>query len=93
MLVIGYVMGILLERRLCHDVHPNLAYRWFCPLGLQGKVPDHSTFSRCRHVNFQESDLLLTVFEATVERCMKEDLLLGGLCKQDPIRGGKRLEP
>ena len=23
----------------------NLAYRWFCRLGLEDKVPDHSTFS------------------------------------------------
>jgi hypothetical protein len=27
-------------------VHLNLAYRWFCRLGLDGQVPDHSTFSK-----------------------------------------------
>jgi transposase len=31
------------ERRLCEEVHLNLAYRWFCRLGLEGDVPDHST--------------------------------------------------
>jgi len=46
MLVIGYVMGIRSERRLCDEVHLNLAYRWFCRLGLDAKVPDHSTFSK-----------------------------------------------
>ncbi len=49
MLVVGYVMGIRSERRLCDEVHLNLAYRWFCRLGLNQKVPDHSTFSKYRH--------------------------------------------
>jgi transposase len=77
MLVIGYVMGIRSERRLCDEVHLNLAYRWFCRLGLEGKVPDHSTFSRYRHGKFRDSDLLRKVFEATVERCLKEELVSG----------------
>jgi transposase len=46
MLIIGYCMGIRSERRLCEEVHLNLAYRWFCRLGLDGAVPDHSTFSK-----------------------------------------------
>lgn len=46
MLIIGYCMGIRSERRLCDEVHLNLAYRWFCRLGLEGAVPDHSTFSK-----------------------------------------------
>ena len=50
MLIIGYCMGIRSERRLCEEVHLNLAYRWFCRLGLDGAVPDHSTFSKNRHV-------------------------------------------
>ncbi len=77
MLVIGYVMGIRSERRLCQEVHLNLAYRWFCRLGLDDKVPDHSSFSRYRHGKFRESDLLRRIFEATVERCLEEDLVSG----------------
>jgi len=49
MLIIGYCLGIRSERRLCDEVHLNLAYRWFCRLGLEGRVPDHSTFSKNRH--------------------------------------------
>jgi transposase len=49
MLLIGYCFGIRSERRLCDEVHLNLAYRWFCRLGLDGAVPDHSTFSKNRH--------------------------------------------
>src|SRR5262245_32019818 len=34
MLIVGYCFGIRSERRLCEEVHLNLAYRWFCSLGL-----------------------------------------------------------
>lgn len=57
MLIVGYCFGIRSERRLCEEVHLNLAYRWFCRLGLEGDVPDHSTFSKNRHGRFRESDL------------------------------------
>jgi transposase len=77
MLIVGYCMGIRSERRLCDEVHLNLAYRWFCRLGLDGKVPDHSTFSRNRHGRFRESDILRRLFEAVVERCLREGLVGG----------------
>jgi transposase len=77
MLIVGYCFGIRSERRLCEEVHLNLAYRWFCRLGLDGTVPDHSTFSKNRHGRFRESDLLRKVFETTVQRCIAEDLVGG----------------
>ena len=77
MLIIGYCMGIRSERRLCDEVHVNLAYRWFCGLGLEGDVPDHSTFSKNRHGRFRDSDLLRHLFETTVARCMAEGLVGG----------------
>src|ERR1700731_4908732 len=77
MLIVGYCFGIRSERRLCEEVHLNLAYRWFCRLGLDGTVPDHSTFSKNRHGRFRESDLLRKVFETTVQRCIDEGLVGG----------------
>src|SRR5512136_779205 len=77
MLIIGYCFGIRSERRLCEEVHLNLAYRWFCRLGLDGEVPDHSTFSKNRHGRFRESDLFRKLFETVVARCMKERLVGG----------------
>lgn len=77
MLIVGYCMGIGSERRLCEEVHLNLAYRWFCRLGLDGKVPDHSTFSRNRHGRFRQSDILRHLFETVVERCLSEGLVGG----------------
>jgi len=72
MLIVGYCYGIRSERRLCEEVHLNLAYRWFCRLGLEGGVPDHSTFSKNRHGRFRESDVFRHLFNAVVERCIAE---------------------
>src|SRR6187200_1296586 len=77
MLLVGYCFGIRSERRLCEEVHLNLAYRWFCQLGLEGQVPDHSTFSKNRHGRFRDSDLLRELFETTVRRCIEEGLVSG----------------
>src|SRR5271155_4508869 len=77
MLLVGYCYGIRSERRLCDEVHLNLGYRWFCRLGLDGDVPDHSTFSKNRHGRFRESDLLRHLFETVVRRCMAEGLVGG----------------
>src|SRR5580693_8203378 len=77
MLIVGYCFGIRSERRLCEEVHLNLAYRWFCQLGLDGEVPDHSTFSKNRHGRFRESDLLRRLFETVLQRCIDEGLVGG----------------
>jgi transposase len=77
MLIVGYCFGIRSERRLCDEVHLNLAYRWFCRLGLDGQVPDHSTFSKNRHGRFRDSDLLRRVFETVLQRCIREGLVGG----------------
>src|ERR1700738_2316941 len=77
MLLVGYCFGIRSDRRLCEEVHLNLAYRWFCRLGLDGEVPDHSTFSKNRHGRFRDCDLLRKLFETVVRRCMAEGLVEG----------------
>jgi len=77
MLLVGYCLGIRSERRLCEEVHLNLAYRWFCRLDLTDRVPDHSTFSKNRHGRFRDSDLLRHLFETTVARCIAEGLVSG----------------
>jgi transposase len=76
-LIVGYGFGIRSERRLCEEVHLNLAYRWFCRLGLDDDVPDHSAFSKNRHGRFRESDLLRKLFETVMARCMKEGIVGG----------------
>ena len=64
MLIIGYVFAIRSERQICREVQVNLAYRWFCDLGLEDAIPDHSAFSRARNDRFRESDIFRRVFDA-----------------------------
>src|SRR3979490_3312812 len=77
MLIVGYCSGIRSERRLCEEVHLNLAYRWFCRLGLDGRVPDHSTFSKNRHGRFRQSDLLRRAFPTVLRLCRGEGVERG----------------
>jgi IS5 family transposase len=77
MLIVGYCYGVRFERRLCEEVELHLAYRWFCRLDLDDKVPDHSTFSVNRHGRFRDSELLRHVFEAVVRACMDAGLVKG----------------
>src|SRR4029450_3071519 len=77
MLLIGYVFAIRSERALCREVQVNLAYRWFCGLSIEAKIPDHSAFSRARNERFRESDLLRHVFERVIEACLAAGLVGG----------------
>jgi transposase len=77
MLIVGYCYGIRFERRLCEEVELHLAYRWFCRLDLDDRVPDHSTFSVNRHGRFRDSNILRLLFEAVVRACMDAGLVKG----------------
>ena len=77
MLMIGYCYGIRSERRLCEEVQYNLAYRWFCRLGLEDDIPNHSSFSKNRHGRYRDSDIFRFVFETVVQRCIDEGLVKG----------------
>jgi transposase len=77
MLLVGCCYSIRSERRLCQEVKLNLAYRWFCGLGLEDKVPHHSSFSVNRHGRFRESDILRKVFEEVVCACLTAGLVGG----------------
>jgi transposase len=77
MLIVGYVFAIRSERRICAEVQVNLAYRWFCRLGIEDKIPDHSVFSRARHERFRDSDALRRVFEQVVGLCIAAGLVGG----------------
>jgi len=77
MLIVGYCFGIRSERRLCEEVHLNLAYRWFCRLGLERPVPEHSTFSKNRHGRFRDSGAFRWLFDEVLRRCMAAGLVKG----------------
>src|SRR5271170_4270568 len=77
MLIVGYVFAIRSERALCREVQLNLAYRWFCGLGIEDNIPDHSAFSRARNERFRDSDIFRRVFERVVGTCIAAGLVGG----------------
>ncbi len=77
MLILGYVFAIRSERALCREVQVNLAYRWFCGLSIEDKLPDHSAFSRARNERFRDSNLFRQVFERVVGACIAAGLVGG----------------
>jgi transposase len=77
MLIVGYVFAIRSERALCREVQVNLAYRWFCGLSIEDRLPDHSAFSRARNERFRDSNIFRSVFERVVEACIAAGLVGG----------------
>ena len=77
MLIVGYVFAIRSERALCRDMRVNLAYRWFCGLSIEDKIPDHSAFSRARNDRFRDSGIFRSVFERVVGACIAAGLVGG----------------
>ena len=79
MLIVGYVFAIRSERRLCSEVQVNLAYRWFCQLGIEDRIPDHSVFSRARHERFRRA----TRYAGYLRALWRSALRLGWLAARD----------
>src|SRR6478735_66843 len=77
MLIVGYAFAIRSERALCREMRVNLAYRWFCGLSIEDKIPDHSAFSRARNERFRNGDMFRRVFERVVEACIAAGLVGG----------------
>src|SRR5213595_3390321 len=76
-LLIGYLYGIISERKLVEELRMHLAWRWFTGLGFEQEIPHHSTFSKNRHGRFQESNLFQELFERIVEQCIAAGLVQG----------------
>src|SRR6202047_2923312 len=77
MLILGSSFGLRSERLLCREVKVNLAYRWFCGLSIEDKIPDHSAFSRARNERFGDSAIFRSVFERVVGTCIAAGLVGG----------------
>ena len=78
MQLVAYFYGITKDRRLCEEVHDNLAYRWFCRLSLDDDVPDHSSLTRIRDRLGEE--VFEAVFRRIVAQCQQKGLV------KDPCR-------
>ena len=77
MLLIGYLYGIISERRLVEEVRLNIAYRWFCGFELNDTIPDHSTFSKTRVRKWQQSEIFQKAFYEIIRKCIADGLIDG----------------
>jgi Transposase domain (DUF772) len=93
MLIVGYIFAIRSERLLCREVKVNLAYRWFCGLSIEDKIPDHSAFSRARNERFRNSDIFRRVFERVVGACISAGLVGGEGAFVPLVAGILRMSP
>ena len=73
MMLVAYFYNIPSERQLCEDIEYHIAYRWFCRLSLDDRVPDHSSLSRIRD-RFGE-DVFEAIFTRIVLTCKEKGLV------------------
>ena len=81
MILIGYIQGIRHDRRLCEEIRCNIAYRWYCKLNLDDKVPDHSSLSNIRDRYGEE--VFEKFFNKVVEKCREYGLVKGEIVMTD----------
>jgi hypothetical protein len=48
LMLAGFLLGIVHDRRPLREARVNLAIRWFAGYGLQERLPDHSSLTRIR---------------------------------------------
>ena len=75
MLLIAYLYGIFSDRQLCKEIHFNIAYRWFCKLGLANKIPDHSSLTRIR--DRLGINIFKEIFLNIIAQCQRLGLIKG----------------
>jgi transposase len=69
LMLAGFLLGFVHDRRLMREAQVNLAIRWFCGYGLHERLPDHSSLTRIRQrwgaLRFRR------IFEHTVRACLE----------------------
>ena len=83
MLIVGYLYGIKSERRLEEELNYNLAYKWFCGLGITDKAPDATTISQNRRRRFRDNQIAEKIFNEILRQCMEKGLVGGAILYTD----------
>ena len=65
------------------EVQTNLAYRWFLGLGIDEKVPDHSTISQAYRRRFHDNDVFQEIFEDIVRQAEAHGFISGRILITD----------
>lgn len=81
LMLAGFLLGIVHERRLMREAQVNLAIRWFAGFGLNERLPDHSTLTRIRQR--WGAERFRRIFERTVQDCMVAGIAKGEIVHVD----------
>jgi transposase len=81
LMLAGFLLGIVHDRRLLREAQVNLAIRWFCGYGLHEALPDHSSLTRIRHR--WGAERFRRIFERTVCACVDAKVAKGEVVHVD----------
>lgn len=73
LMLAGFLLGIVHDRRLIREAQVNLAIRWFIGYALHETLPDHSSLTRIRQ-RWGE-DIFRRVFVRVVKQCQAAGLV------------------
>ncbi len=83
MIFIGYLYGVRSECRLEEEVNYNLAYKWFCGLGVTEKAPDATTLSANRRRRFRGNNIAEEIFDEILRQAVEKGLVSGKVMYTD----------
>jgi len=81
LMLAGFLLGIVHDRRLMREAAVNLAIRWFAGFGLQDRLPDHSSLTRIRQR--WGAERFRRIFEHTVRDCVTAGIAKGEVVHVD----------
>ena len=81
LMLAGFLLGIVHDRRLMREAQVNLAIRWFVGYGLHEALPDHSSLTRIRQR--WGAERFRRVFERTVRACVAAKIATGEVVHVD----------
>jgi transposase len=81
LMLAGFLLGIVHDRRLMREARVNIAIRWFVGYGLHEVLPDHSSLTRIRQR--WGAERFRRIFERTVKACIAAKIATGEIVHID----------
>src|SRR6186713_2735191 len=81
LMLAGFLLGIVHDRRLMREAQVNIAIRWFAGFGLHERLPDHSSLTRIRQR--WGAERFRRIFERTVQACVAAKIAKGEIVHVD----------
>ena len=81
LMLAGFLLGLVHDRRLMREAQVNLAIRWFVGYGLHEALPDHSSLTRIRQR--WGAERFRRIFQRTVKACVAAKIATGEVVHVD----------